>query len=274
MKASLLMLCCVCVLLISCEKQDSTLIDSAGASPFILSASITPAVIDTDTINVGTERKPEDVLLLSIKTHATITHPNDLEDITATARIFGESGGSSLSSSILLDDGNNADSTKGDGVFSGWNTFEIKRSDIGFFRVEIVSEDARGFKSSTHILPLQIVRNNQPPVISNLQAPDTIRLNSPGTSFLISVQASDPDGLADIRQVIFNSFLPTGQPSTNNPFRLYDDGTNGDQLAGNGTYSLQIGRPTNTGPYRFEFQAFDRSNEVSNIIIHTITVIP
>jgi hypothetical protein len=57
---------------------------------------------------------------------------------------------------------------------------------------------------------------------------------------------------------------------------MYDDGaaSHGDLAAGDGTYSLIITLPstTQTGTYRFEFQAFDRSNEGSAKVIHQVTV--
>jgi len=59
---------------------------------------------------------------------------------------------------------------------------------------------------------------------------------------------------------------------------MYDDGlaAHGDEKAGNGIFSLLVSLPSNTqlGTYRFEFQAYDRSNEPSNVMILRLTVRP
>ncbi|MGH2566875.1 MAG: choice-of-anchor X domain-containing protein, partial [Bacteroidota bacterium] len=181
---------------------------------------------------------------MSVKTYAAVEHEQGSQSILAVnARIFDESSFSPLGSALLKDDGSEVDSTKDDGIFSGVLTFGIRRSDVGRYKVEINAENPNGFKSNTRILTLLIVRENHPPSLSNLQAPDTVRLSAQVPSILLTVRASDSDGLADIRQVTFNSFLPSGQPSSGNPFRMYDDGTNGDTLSGDGIYSLRIAPP-------------------------------
>lgn len=143
--------------------------------------------------------------------------------------------------------------------------------------VEFVAEGDGGFRSNSIILPLRIVRLNRPPVLSDLQAPDTVTLGSQEQHIRLRVNAVDPDGQEDIQRVFFNSFLPDGRPSSNNPFQLFDNGDlqgNGDETKGDSVYSAIIKLPPNTatGTYRFEFQAFDRLNEGSNIITHRLTV--
>ncbi len=265
----------IIILSFACEKSDSVTIDTIGLSPTLSTGSINPATINTDTINVGGERKPEDMLQLSVKTYARVSHPQgktEIEDVSA--RVYKELSSSAVAVISLADDGAGVDSTKDDGLYSGVLTFSSQRSVVGIYWVELSAADPHGFRSNTLLLPLQIVRGNRPPVVSALQAPDTLRISTQSQTLLLTIRATDPDGLADIRQVIFNTFLPDGRPSTGNPFRMFDDGTNGDLQNGDGTYSLRVASPTNLGQYRFEFQAFDRSNASSNLIIHTITVVP
>ncbi len=129
-------------------------------------------------------------------------------------------------------------------------------------------------KYSEVIDPVQ----NVPPIIRNLQAPDTLTLHQSDTlKIIISVEVYDPDGKDDIKNVYFNSYLPDGSPSRSNPIYLYDDGNlqmNGDYLANDGIYSRIIILPPTTpkGKYRFDFQAIDKKNETSNIISHNIVV--
>ncbi|MCX8057178.1 MAG: hypothetical protein N3F03_06175 [Ignavibacteria bacterium] len=129
-------------------------------------------------------------------------------------------------------------------------------------------------KYSEVIDPIQ----NVPPIVRNLQAPDTLTLHPTDTlKIIVSVEAFDPDGKEDLKNVFFNSYLPDGSPSRSNPIYLFDDGNlqaNGDLNANDGIYSRIIILPPNTpkGKYRFDFQAVDKKNEVSNIISHNIVV--
>ncbi len=258
----------------ACNQNDSTVIESIGTSPSILSATINPNSINTDTVNVGTERKPDDVLPLRFNAYARISAPTGGDLSAVRAALFRENSSIPVVSLELADAGTGADTTKGDGVFSGLITFSLQRSEIGALRVELTANSTSGYQSNTFILPLLIVRGNHAPTLSSLQSPDTLKLSSQTQSILLTVRAADQDGLADIRQVVFNSFLPDGRASSGNPFRMYDDGTNGDVTLGDGVYSLRVAAPTNVGQYRFEFQASDRSNAVSAALVHTISVIP
>jgi len=88
------------------------------------------------------------------------------------------------------------------------------------------------------------------------------------------VQVSDPNCIADLKRVFFNTFLPNGNPSSGNPFVMRDDGKEGDVVADDSRYSLtiQITAQNATGTYRFEFQAEDKKGALSNKITHNITV--
>ncbi|RKY99911.1 MAG: hypothetical protein DRQ13_01410 [Ignavibacteriae bacterium] len=118
-------------------------------------------------------------------------------------------------------------------------------------------------------------QTNIAPVISNIVAPDTAVIGVDTTIF-VSVDVHDDNGLNDIDVVFFNSFLPDSTPSSGNPFIMFDDGTNGDLVPGDGTYSLIVELPSSgvaRGTYRWEFQAMDRGGKSSNIIIHFLEII-
>jgi len=118
-------------------------------------------------------------------------------------------------------------------------------------------------------------QNNLPPVISDVGLPASVNR---GDSFLISVKVSDPNGLSDLYQVYFKLYRPDG--STVDPgnglsyFIMFDDGTRGDQTAGDGIYSLQnsFGSTAQTGTWKFEFQAKDYGGKLSNVITQNLTV--
>lgn len=259
--------CAACsLLLLSCEKSETGLIDQNGLPPRVYSATLTPSIVNSDTINVGAERTPDDLLSIPL---------------TVLVRVSGETSGSRLSVPVILfqdprmplydgilhDDGVTPDSVSADSVYSGTIPFSILRSQIGTFYVEMTAVDFYGNESNSIRLPLTIERLNQPPIISALNAPDTVHTSS-SQSFLITVKATDPDGLQDIRSITRTT--PQG-----NVFSLNDSGLNGDELASDGTYTETVSLVPAPAPgsYAFTFQAHDRSNAASNIIVHTIVVL-
>lgn len=118
-------------------------------------------------------------------------------------------------------------------------------------------------------------QDNLAPVISNTVIdPDTAIVNDT-TVIFTSVDAIDSNGANDILEVYFIVYKPDG--STNNTkLFLFDDGKleHGDKIAGDSTYSLliQVDQSNDKGTYRFEFQAKDRSGELSNIINHFVLI--
>lgn len=267
------------LLAIGCEKKQSGLIDSIGSPPVLLQTSISPSSINSDSINVGASRSPDDLLSLSAIVTARVDGAPDNPVAAVRFVVSSPIDNQSVSNGQLFDDGVGPDVKKGDGQYSAKLAFQIKRVEIGVFRIEISAEGQNGFQSNTNIVPLTVYRGNSVPVLSDLNAPDTVTLGSQTQLLIFHVRANDPDGLSDIATVVFNSFKPDNSPSGGNPFRMYDDGdlsNHGDDKAGDGIYSLIVTLPPSvqTGTYRFEFQAFDRSNAGSNILIQRITVKP
>lgn len=266
-------------ILSSCEKKDSSVIDSIGSAPKLSASSLSISTINTDTINIGPTRNPDDVLPISVNAF-TIVVSGGVTPVSSVQFIARDEKGSNvLATGTLADDGNPPDSQINDSLYSGKVTFQILRSTVGVFPVELFAQDAAGFRSNSSILSVRIVRLNRAPVLSDLVAPDTVKLSSGDQLLQLRVTAKDSDGVADIRRVSFNSFKPDGSPSSQNPFQMFDDGqtggTSGDILAGDQIYSLKILLPAITEPgiYRFEFQALDLSNVGSNVIIHQILIV-
>ena len=119
--------------------------------------------------------------------------------------------------------------------------------------------------------------NNQTkyaPVISNLVLVDKVTRDTP---FTFTVKVDDQNGPGDIAQVTFKLTRPDGTvviPNPNTPninyFLMVDNGDSvlGDAKAGDGIYSFKntFGPTAQTGNWQFEFQAKDKSGEVSNVI--------
>jgi hypothetical protein len=259
-----------------CEKKNGSIVDSVGLPPVLLQTEISPSSINSDSINVGGNRNPDDLLSLSATVTARVTASPDNPVSFVRFSLISPSTNHTVSEGELLDNGAGVDRKMGDSLFTSKATFQIKRVEIGIFRVEINAEAQNGFRSNTNVIPFTIFRGNRPPVLSGLDAPDTLKLANEDQILTLRIKATDPDGQSDIARVIFNSYLPNDSPSSGNPFPMYDDGaaSDGDLAAGDGTYSLIITlrSTTQTGTYRFEFQAFDRSNEGSTILVHRVTV--
>lgn len=128
-----------------------------------------------------------------------------------------------------------------------------------------------------------VYNNNQTkyaPVISNLVLADKVARETP---FTFTVTVDDQNSLGDIAQVTFILTRPDGTvviPNPNTPninyFLMVDNGDAilGDAKAGDGIYSFKntFGPTAQTGNWQFEFQAKDKSGEVSNVIKQTLVV--
>lgn len=267
----------IAFLFAGCEKKESSIIDSQGTPPQLTQVTLSPSQINSDTINVGSNRQPEDVLTISTTVVARIQGSSS----SPTSAHYTVSSSDSLrivSQGTLVDDGLSPDQSKGDGLFTANASFQIRRVQVGKYVVEVYAQSPDGYRSNSLISNLVVFRGNHAPVISGLSAPDTIKLGGQSQVLLLTLRASDPDGLGDVAKVVFSSFRPDGSASGGNPFAMYDDGSamHGDEIAGDGIFSLLVSLPASTqvGTYRFEFQAFDRSNESSNVIVHRISVRP
>ena len=121
---------------------------------------------------------------------------------------------------------------------------------------------------------------NFPPVISKLSIPNEIPR---GVEFVFSVFVEDPNGLNDIKEVYFGLLRPdssivySDENNKTKKFPLFDNGDKlnaGDEKAGDGIYSLKnsFGENSQTGDWTFTFAAIDKSDSLSNTIIHILNV--
>lgn len=263
---------------IGCERISQSAVDPSYRPPVLMQVSSSLSAINTDTMNVGSTRKPEDVLPISLTVTAKLP-PDDVRIIsTVQVRITDPDASDPLSTSSMLDDGAPPDQVKGDGVYSATASFQIQRYQVGVFMLEVVAVGVNDYRSNTLLLAINIFRGNHAPVASIIQAADTVNLGNDSQLLTLRLRVIDEDGLPDVTRVSFNSYRPDGSASSGNPFQMYDDGTatHGDEKSGDGIFSLLVTLPPTTQPgtYRFEFQAFDRSNAASTLLVHRITVKP
>lgn len=120
---------------------------------------------------------------------------------------------------------------------------------------------------------------NYAPVLSNLDMVSSIDRE---VDFVFSVQANDDNGYDDIKIVYFELIRPDGSlvidsRTNSSQFLMADNGDTdvyGDEIAGDSKYSFKNSFDSTAaqGTWTFYFLAEDRSDEISNEIIHNLEV--
>jgi hypothetical protein len=264
------------ILFLSCEDKSDSIIDSLGNSPSISNPILSISTINTDTINVGVERRSDDILTINCKVFAKVRHLDGQNYIGEVRYSMINPLIEIISEGNLHDDGIMPDQIANDSIFSGNVNFQIQRVIVGTCYVNLWSNSTDGYQSNMISLPIKIERLNHAPIISNLLAYDTLARNS---VLKITLQVSDPDGLSDIYSVGYLSRKPDGNMANNgNPIPMFDDGDldypSGDALANNGIFTYTINVPSDAmlGAYNYTFFALDRSHVSSDSIFHTMVI--
>ena len=254
-----------------CESTNEGIVDQSGAPPFLRAA-----IVDPDTVNLRGLPSQDGRYSVSVEVRATVDGSDGGGPaVTVFADLLPPLASDSWLRIQLRDDGSGADLAPGDGEFSARLTFELAQSDAGAFRIRVQALAGAGFQSNAREQTLLVLRENAPPLLSNLIAPDTVLLPPTGSSLVrMSVDATDPDGPEDIQEVYFLS-LDSSDPSRK--FFLLDDGdanVSGDAVAGDGTYSIIVQLPATTSrkTYRIAFQAADTFGDTSATLLHNLTV--
>lgn len=253
------------------------------------SNNLSAVMRDTMTVIAGTENRPPQLLtafapdtvwLDSTYTFQMRATAND-DDGLATLRplliqVFPPTYPTPAVTDSLLDNGLRDDGAAGDGTFANYFSPSLFNRGRGRYEVRFRGRDNAGGLSTAILRRIEVFRPfvNLAPQLSGVQAPTTISRTAMLNSYLLSVLVIDPNGANDVKQVLYNIFLPDGSPALNNPFVMRDDGLEGDVTARDGRYSRTtiVSSTAPLGDYRFEFQAEDRKGLLSPKIFHTITV--
>lgn len=184
----------------------------------------------------------------------------------------------------LLDDGQSDDGVAGNGIYGARFENRLLGSQVGRYSLRVQATDGAGNASRAAVQTFIVTsdRVNLPPFIVSVTAPDTIS-RTQTNRLIVRAVVDDPNGLADIERVFFNSFLPPdGRPSSGNPFVMCDTGPvatppecAADAAAGDGEYTFMVPITASiaTGQYRFEFQAQDKAGLLSEKVIHRFVVV-
>jgi Bacterial Ig-like domain len=220
--------------------------------------------------------------------------------ITATAAIKGNAFGavkifmdlrqnnqSVLSKPIrMANDGNTAgsgDLLAGDSLYTYKMDSTFAAGKQGTYTLRFYAQNNVGAKSDA--IDQEIILENKVGKVLLTTVPESI--TRPATGFaqaLITAKINDPQGLADIDSVYFNSGKPDGNPASGNPFVMVDNGLPfnianpfveaGDAVEEDGTFSLTI-LVDNTnlpGVYTFTFYLRDKAGNLSSAVIDSIEV--
>ena len=150
--------------------------------------------------------------------------------------------------------------------------------------------DRTGEKSESRIADMNFA--NFPPVISDLTAPDSVQRptqNEEQFLDLVTIHVRDNQTLADIKSVRVIWEKPDGTFAEDSPLQLFDNGLpvkppnfdgwqfgyRGDEVAGDGVYSITIVFDNNVaknplGDYKLTFYAEDWAGNTSEKIEHII----
>ena len=207
---------------------------------------------------------------------------NSSEIKSIFADVYSSSGDKINETPVYLKD--NGDPTNGDPVANDnrfYNFVPLSRYyPVGQYEIQYYITDILDVTKLVAVGTFQFdnAQDNIAPQLSELNMPDTV---SRGVPFIFTVQVVDNNGLSDIDSVYFELYRPDGsvvEPTPGNTKFFMDDTGNltvfGDQLAGDGIYSFKnsFGETAQTGNWRFEFEALDRLNELSNKIIKNVFV--
>jgi hypothetical protein len=250
------------ILIVSCEKDDTSVIDPILTFATIDSVKINPQSIDTSRVSVNFTVYISSADPISSVT-AKITGPAPENDELGTIHLTGNGL-----------------------VYSG--TYDSLQSCrfVGTYGVEFVAITNTGLPSNTVTGSFSVMNSlNVKPVVSIVYAPDSLQKpsgNPPDTlrPAFLQIQVNDPNGICDISTAYFNSVNPNGIPNPFNPFTMFDNGNPSspscETVGNDGKYSLCIfiGSTATLGDYIFKFNARDRTGAVSDTLYKTITVYP
>ena len=242
----------------------------------------------TISVQAGTENLPPEILTITapaavpidsslsflVPISVTVSDAEGLADIQRVVyQFFAPASPNPAQEDTLSDTGANGDQPAGDGVYStALSSNLFKKTTDHLIRLQ--AEDRAGNTGAVRIVSIrgrfQIL---DVPVIQRVNAPEIVNANV-NPHVLITAGVSDPQGLADLQLVQFRIFQPGGQEAPDSPQIMFDDGSAGDVVAGDGIFSGTYSLPNGNSPIdlKLVFEARDQSQNLSRQVEHTLTV--
>ncbi len=265
------------VMFFSCSIENITPIDTDYASLLLKEGSISPFIVNTDTVLVNGGTTSNDNITVS--STVTIKASNKGNNLSLSCTIYDLAKTNSFGSAALNDNGTIPDAVAGDSIYTGKVSFTFKRSVYGNLLAIISGSDGRNTTNNVY-LPFTVTRFNRAPKIDTVTAPDTLTLATTTQILQLTAKVTDEDGASDIKNVTLTSYRLPDTATVRGTFSLYDDGGangtagNTDKLQGDGIYTLSIQLPPTTvkATYRFVFQAFDVANAASTKVFRDVVI--
>ncbi len=147
----------------------------------------------------------------------------------------------------------------------------LAQGETGNYTLEVYGFDDDGTLSNRVLGTFTLLNEQDPPVITAIEAPATVTRPASGTvSFTLIATVEDPQGVSNVTNVLaWNVLNPQAT------FALFDDGSGGgDEVAGDGrfTATVQIGSDNAPGVNTLAFQAVDRGGLQSEVVTVDITI--
>jgi Flp pilus assembly protein TadG len=248
----------------SCEKKSDIIID-----PTLIAPSISNPLKSKDTVYTVS-----DAPVVNFVTSVRVQQGGD-DAIESVVCSLLDPNGNLIQNFSMSDNGSSPDTTGNNGTFTVTVNYTTTSClTVGNYSVQYLATSASGLTSNLIVSTVPVYySNNIAPVVSFVNAPDTVQKPSTGfVAFALRVTGSDPNGSCDIKNVFFRTIRPDG--TTNGlQFNMFDDGdliAHGDSVAGDNRYSLIIqidSTPaTQTGTFQFNFQATDNRGLSSAIL--------
>jgi hypothetical protein len=257
----ILILITIISILWSCEEIPNETVEPKSADYLVTEINAPDIIVFTESDN-------------SITTSIVVNQSETLEAVWFNISTLN--GLESLSSSNFMSSNDNI-------TFSGKAKLDANllsgKYEISYYIQDNVSSSDNnvkkvGTKQFQYLSEVQ----NFPPSINDLKMPSEINKN---VRFSFNIKVSDPNGLNDIQSVYYEVKDPDGNKISNSQgiskFPLFDDGNtteNSDVTANDGIYSVYLIFPvgSQSGNWVFNFNAVDKSDSISNTIIHTLKV--
>jgi len=224
-------------------------------------------VTETWSLNIS-NRAPE-----LIESSLTVTQSPRSSSVGISAKAIDANGIAGISVDLRLDGGDLFELTKDLDSDEWQGVFIIPNSVVpGNFVVSLLLEDLDGANIVVNGPSLLIT--NEGPILTNAKlTPEKIIAPKLGKmseeSYLVSVDAVDSDGLSAV-QIKFHELLPGNEGEY---WKLmYDDGSNGDLIPGDGVYSISFqARHIPSGFVEIEIRGLDIYGQ-STIVKHNVII--
>ncbi len=242
----------------SCEENNDNVIDPSISAPIISNP-----YKSKDTVSVNSANP-----LINFITSLNVNENNgsSLKSVTCSVK---DPDGFLLGKFNMADNGILPDTISGDKRYTATvNISNIQCLLVGLYKIEFLAENNSGLFSNVITSDFRVINtSNQPPTIISTNLPDSVIRPFPGDSTLLTIfiNAGDPDGLCDLKEVTFVTRRPNGVILP--PIPMFNN-QNGQFIFSN--YVSFSSDPSSYGYFKYTFTARDNSNILSSPVTDSI----